>query len=40
MKVYVDRNVLVDFVWNGEGFVEEGKKVFGDGYMEEYEVMR
>lgn len=28
MKVYVDTNVLVDFVCNRQGFVEEAKKLF------------
>ena len=27
MKVYVDTNVLVDFVCNRQGFVEEAKKL-------------
>lgn len=39
MKVYVDTNVLVDFVCNRQGFVEEAKKLFAHGYMEEYELM-
>lgn len=39
MKVYVDTNVLVDFVCNRQGFVEEVKKLFAHGYMEEYELM-
>ncbi len=39
MKVYVDTNVLVDFVCNRQGFVEDAKKLFAHGYMGEYELM-
>ena len=38
MKVHVDTNVLVDFVCNRQGFVDEAKKFFAHGYMGEYEL--
>ena len=39
MKVYVDTNILVDFVCNRQGFSEDAKKFFAHGYIGEYELM-
>ena len=39
MKVYVDTNVLVDFVCNRQPFSEDAKKLFAHGYIGECELM-
>ena len=39
MKVYVDTNVLVDFVCNRQPFSEDAKKLFAHGYIGEYELL-
>lgn len=38
MKVYVDTNILIDFVCNRQGFSEEAKTFFAHGYIGEYEL--
>lgn len=39
MKVYVDTNVLVDFVCNRQPFSGDAKKLFAHGYIGEYELI-
>ena len=36
MKVFVDTNVLVDFVCNRDTFAANAKKLFAHGYLGEY----
>lgn len=39
MIVYVDTNVLVDFVCNRKPFADEAKKFFAHGYIGDYDLI-
>lgn len=39
MKVYVDTNVLIDFVCRRSPFAEDAKRLFALGYIGEHELM-
>lgn len=39
MRVYVDTNILLDFVCNRQPFAEDAKKLFAHGYIGDYELL-